>query len=130
VKYLILLILPLYISCAPIVNPDAVDAPAYNGEFGKPGPGAGESCYVGSLKENFRCAEASEADAVKLLRQACKQFGGQHFNATCTQNLFQGTCRKLRPAPGVLVRYYGVWNLIDAQIDCGETFNGLFDTQY
>lgn len=104
---------------------------AYNGEYGKSGPGEGESCYVES-EQGLRCAEAKLGDsaALKIVRRACKHFGGKHVLGTCTAERHLGTCRRIREAPGIRIRYYDQWDYVDAQIDCGETFKGLLDQTY
>lgn len=119
-----------FTACAPAAKDDQKAAP-YDGKYGKAGPGTGESCYA-EKSAGLRCAEAKLTDeaALSILRRACKQLNGEHVTGTCTTDAFRGTCRKLREAPGILIRYYGSWDLLDAQIDCGEAFRGLFDQTY
>ena len=117
-------------ACIKAPSQSTSDVGTYNGEYGKAGTADSESCYVGDVGTNFRCAEVPKSDtqAIQYLHMACAQYKGKAFSVACTTDGLQGNCVGLHKAPGVIVRYYGKWDKVDAQIDCGETFDGIYDS--
>ena len=104
----------------------------YNGEFGKAGPGDGESCYLKTTSTDLRCADAPTSDkgAVELLNKACLRLSGQMFSAPCTRENLLGTCDHLKQAPTIVIRYYKTWDKFDAEDDCGTNFEGVLNTSF
>lgn len=78
-------------------------------DYGKPGPGTGEACYVGPAAGAHNCVEAQTGDkaSIKILNTYCASFEGQRGKGACKTEGHMGTCRFMTDAPNMKIRFYG-----------------------
>jgi hypothetical protein len=104
------------------------DSPEFQ-EYGKPGPGKGQACYVGDAKAAHTCTEAMNGDteSIKLLNSYCERFEGQRGSGTCKVEGHMGTCRYIPEALNLKLRYYGrTWD--EARTACAAEGGQFFST--
>lgn len=77
-------------------------------EYGKPGSPYGESCYVGPAKAAHSCTDvmSGDADGLRSLNLYCRKSSGQRAKGSCKREELVGTCRYMKDAPTLKMRFY------------------------
>ena len=117
-------------SCGTAKREKMDQARKNGGSFGKPGPYAGESCYIGEAQGAHACAEVAANDQTgeKILNTYCAQENGARTAGTCKVDGLVGTCRNIPGAVNIKMRYYNV-SWAQAKIDC-DRMQGYLDRFY
>ena len=76
--------------------------------YGKPGPGVGESCYVGKANGPHSCMQVApnDPDALAIMLNSCSQNEGTRAHGTCKTDNFVANCNNIPGGAVVKVRYY------------------------
>jgi hypothetical protein len=124
---LVLLATGLFIGCGKASDRSKAGGSQEFQEYGKPGPGSGEACYVGPAEAAHTCTEAMVGDkeSIKILNTYCANSGGQRGKGSCKTAGHIGTCRYMPNALNLKLRFYGQ-TFPEARTDCEREGGQLF----
>ena len=111
----------VFAGCGGGAKKDAGDSAAASVFRQKPGPGTGQSCYVGDPEGAHSCTQITSSDttSTKYIKRYCDNQGGTQDAGTCKTEGMIGSCFGIPGITDVRIRYYGM-SWADAKLACDK----------